>query len=164
MRQTSLLLFILTFLLSCNENKKANKSITTVDTLSNDNTYTLDSLALDSLSKGWYRYQDSDDTCLATLEYYSHYWTKDSLGKNGFRELFGQFILKDCNCKGRKWGILRKYLGRPNQSFISEDKHVYRYRLNYYSPSMKDVGTTLLDIDVDSQGIITFFGLWEVDG
>jgi hypothetical protein len=81
------------------------------------------------------------------------------LGKNGFRDLLGKFILKDCNCEGQNWNIVRKYLGRPNHSFISGDKHAYRYRLNYYTTSMKDVGTKLLDIEVNSQGIITTFAL-----
>jgi len=163
MRLLSLLL-LLAILISCNENKKSNKAFNANETVSKDSIYSLDSLTLDSLSRGFYRYSESDDSCLSILEQYNHYWTNDSLGKNGFRELYGHFILKDCNCRGKQWNIVRSYLGRPNQSFILNGKHRYRYRLNYYSTEMNEVGTELLDIDVDSQGIITFFALWAVDG
>lgn len=162
MREISIF-FILILLLSCNENRKTNNLLNKVDTVLDGHNLNLDSSTQDSLNHGLYKYSDNDDSCLSILEWYSNYWRNDSLGKNGFRELYGQFILKDCNCKGRKWNIVRKYLGSPNQSGIMEDKHIYRYRLNYFSTSW-DIGTGILEIVVDSQGIIRQFIVYEVDG
>src|SRR2546425_1214339 len=98
MRLTLLYLFLLTISLSCNQTKK----------LTEDNIYKLDKSAVDSIDRSMYKYFEIDDSCLGTLEVYYQYWRNDSLGKNGFRDLYRQFILKDCNCKGRNWNIVRK--------------------------------------------------------
>jgi len=104
------------------------------------------------------------NSCLNLLARYSDYWKKDSVGKNGVREIIGYEFLNKCNFIGEKWVNLIEYLGTPNHKFRIENTNVYRYRLNYYSDDMKDSGTMLLDIDVNKVGIITDFSIWEVDG
>lgn len=105
------------------------------------------------------------DTCLNILKAYSAYWKKDSLGENGFRELLGERVLMNCDCKDRKWSIVLEYLGKPDFTYNKDGKIIeYRYRLNRYSEDIKHPGTLLLDIDVNEAGMITSFLLWEVDG
>jgi hypothetical protein len=105
------------------------------------------------------------DTCLNILKAYSAYWKKDSLGENGFRELLGERVLMNCDCKGRNWSIVLGYLGKPDFTYKKVDKIIeYRYRLNRHNEDIKHPGTLLLDIKVDETGVITSFLLWEVDG
>jgi hypothetical protein len=103
------------------------------------------------------------DSCINIFRAYSNHWKKDRVGKNGFREIFGEKFLVDCNCEGRFWNDLREYLGNPNYTYLNNDSTTFRYRLNH-TKNFKDVGSYLLDIIVDNTGVIVFFSVWRVDG
>ena len=104
------------------------------------------------------------DSCFSYLNIYSNYWKKDSLGKNGFRQLMADFVLKNCHFEGEKWKDINKYLGNPNFIFNLNGKRFYRYRLNYQSKDIKAIGTVLLDIGVEKTGLIVSFSISSVDG
>ena len=106
----------------------------------------------------------TNDRCLSYLYTYSRYWKLDSLGKNGFRELMSDVVLKECHFKGDKWTDIKKYLGKPNSRFSLNGHQYYRYRLNYQSKSIKDIGTRLVDFEVDNSGLIVGFSIFSVDG
>jgi hypothetical protein len=44
----------------------------------------------------------SNIECLELLKEYQHFWIRDSLAKNGFRELFSREFLKNCDFTGFK--------------------------------------------------------------
>ena len=104
------------------------------------------------------------DTCLNLLGDYSNYWKKDSLGENGFRELLGHKVLKNCNCEGRLWKDVKEHLGTPNFSYPDGERVFYSYRLNHFTKDIKDIGTFLLDVVVNKEGVIVHFIVWEGDG
>lgn len=104
------------------------------------------------------------DTCINILKSYSHYWKKDSLGDNGFRELLSEKVLRECNCKGREWKKILEYLGKPSSTHAFGEETEYRYRLNHFSNDVKMPGTLFLDISVNKEGIVTYFYVREVDG
>jgi hypothetical protein len=108
--------------------------------------------------------QTKEDTCIQYMRKYSAFWKMDSLGKNGFRELFGYKILSGSDFRGKEWKEIAEFLGRSNGIKNVFGKTEYTYRLSYYSESFNDIGTLLLDIIVDQQGIITLFAIYEVDG
>src|SRR6266516_3545614 len=100
-----------------------------------------------------------NDRCISYIERYSRYWKLDSLAKNGFKELMSDLVLKDCHFKGQKWADIKKYLGKPNSKFSLHGSQYYRYRLNYQSKSIKDIGTLLVDFEVDNTGSIVGFSV-----
>lgn len=104
------------------------------------------------------------DTCLSYLQQYSIYWKKDTLGKNGARKLMADYFLKECVFTGRKWSDIFKFLGKPNVTIAKKNGRIYMYRINYQSLDIKEVGTILLHIEVDSGGIITNFSIAANDG
>ncbi len=106
----------------------------------------------------------SQDSCIQIFKEYSKHWKKDKHGKNGFRELFGRTIFKNCNLKGAQWRDISGYLGKPTHKGSREGIMVYLYRLNYFSRNIKLIGTFLLEIDVNEKGQIVLFGVFEVDG
>lgn len=104
----------------------------------------------------------SKDSCISQLEYYSSHWKGDSLGLNGFRELFSLRVLKNCNYENRLWKQVGRYLGNPNFTFKKENFTRYRFRLNHYTEDIRELGSLLLDVLVNKEGIITQFIIWEV--
>ena len=76
------------------------------------------------------------DSCFSFLEIYHKYWKLDSIGRNGFRQLMADHLLKECHFEGETWKSLVKYLGRPNSSFLLDGKQINRYRLNYENKSI----------------------------
>jgi hypothetical protein len=103
------------------------------------------------------------DQCLYSLQRHSHYWIKDSLGDYGFREIYADSHLKNCDFTGKPWSEIRQYLGNPNYTIKDDTVIIYRYRLNHYSEDYKEVGTGLLEVRV-KKGITILFDVWYVDG
>jgi len=104
------------------------------------------------------------DSCLSAVEKYSYYWKKDKLGKNGAREIIGDFVFPLCEFKGLKWKNLHNLLGEPNMSLNNDHGRIYRYQLNYQSNDIKEIGTMILHIEADSTGTITNFSITVNDG
>jgi len=105
------------------------------------------------------------DTCLSNLKFYSTYWKKDSIGDNGFRDLFSLFKLEKCSFKNTRWEEISKYLGSPNFTFKHEDYIHYRYKLTNFGSDLSLPGTRILEIFVDSKSdLITSFFIKEIDG
>jgi len=103
------------------------------------------------------------DTCLSNLKFYSTYWKKDSIGDNGFREIFALSKLEKCSFKNTNWEEVSKYLGTPNFTFKYENYIHYRYKLTNYESDIP--GTQFLEIFVDSKSnLITSFFIKEIDG
>lgn len=109
-------------------------------------------------------HRKANDTCLNILNEYSYYWKKDSLAKNGFRDLFGKTILKNCNCLDVQYKRIEKYLGDPDTIINIGNSKIYRFRLNHLSENLQDLGTFLLDIEINEKGLVIRFKAWEVDG
>ena len=105
-----------------------------------------------------------EDSCISYIMTYSSFWKKDKFGKNGFRQLMADLVLSKFEFKGRKWNEFKKYFGEPNQNFKLEGFLYYRYRLNYIAESIKEVGTNLFDIEVDTNGVIVGVSISMVDG
>jgi len=101
--------------------------------------------------------------CLYSLQGYSHYWIKDSLGDYGFREIYADTYLKQCDFTGVSWSEIHQYLGKTNYTVINDTITIYRYRLNHYSENYKDIGTGLLEVRV-KKGVIILYDVWYVDG
>lgn len=108
--------------------------------------------------------QDSTlhNKCLNSLIANKHYWTRDSLGENGFREIFATTYLRNCDFTGKKWTDISTYLGKPNYTVKADTTTIYRYRLNHYSNNYKDIGSGLLDVEVKNEIIVHFY-VWFVD-
>lgn len=96
------------------------------------------------------------EDCLETIKYYSQFWIGDSLGKNGFRQLYGTTILKKCNLVGKKWSDLAVYFGKPNSKFTNWDRTRYVFRLDHYDEDMYIPGTLLLYVDTQRDTIRSF--------
>ena len=101
--------------------------------------------------------------CEQWFKVYSHYWTNDSLGKNGFREIFADRILRGCNFVGTKWDKISGFLGKPNFSFKEDQQLHYRYRLNNYTDYLAAPGNMFLEIYIKDE-IIIIFKVETIDG
>lgn len=107
-----------------------------------------------SASPGYCQKATTVDTCSRLLRSYSVYWKNDSLAKNGFGELMGIYVLRNCEYNGKAWTELQPYLGPPNFTYSESEKIRYRYRLNHFTEDVTDSGTFLLDVVVNKEGII----------
>lgn len=66
--------------------------------------------------------------CLGTLDAYADKWRKDSLGANGFRDIFSDCVLMDCAFTGVAWSRIAKFFGKPGSARNDETGHtVYRF-------------------------------------
>jgi hypothetical protein len=107
-------------------------------------------------SAGSSRKEEKQEDCLETIKYYSEFWIRDSLGKNGFRQLYGTSILKKCNLEGKKWSEISVYFGKPNKQYTNWDRNRYLFRLDHYAEDMFIPGTLLLDVDTRKDTIRSF--------
>ena len=105
----------------------------------------------------------NNDSCIENLKRYSYYWINDSVGENGFRELFAEEKLGGCKFSGFQWSTMSHYLGKPNFTFSDGILIHYRYRLNNYTDDLGAPGNMFLEIFV-AKGIITSFKVMRVDG
>jgi hypothetical protein len=98
----------------------------------------------------------SNLSCLELLKTYSKYWIADSVGKNGFRYLFGTTFLNKCDWKNLKWSEAKDFMGSPNLSIPSDGTILIKYRLtesNYWDTP----GFMYLQIHVEGDRIIYFY-------
>lgn len=106
---------------------------------------------------------DGKYECIELLKKYQHYWVDDSIGKNGFRELFSEMVLRNCKFSGTRWSNVSEYLGKPNFTFINNSSTHYRYRLNNFTSDLGAPGNMFLEVFVKDD-IITSFKVDMVDG
>jgi hypothetical protein len=106
--------------------------------------------------------EHTNSSCLELLETYSKYWVADSVGKNGFRYLFGTNFLNKCDWKNLKWSEVKGYMGSPNSSVPSDGIIMIRYKLTE-SNDWTLPGLRILEVHVEGDRIIYFY-VRQIDG
>ena len=101
--------------------------------------------------------------CIELIKQNKFYWYKDSAGTFGFRHLYADKFLRDCNFKGSNWKDISAYFGKPNVSFIESTKAIYRYRLTNFSEYWGTPGNMYLEVIVEAD-MVTKFEIVTVDG
>ena len=61
------------------------------------------------------------------------YWSKDSIGENGFRLFVLDNIIGNCNPIGKKWSDFSKYLGEPNKTEENENYFLFEFDLTHHT-------------------------------
>ncbi len=75
-------------------------------------------------------YRLTQDQIEQTIRANRHYWQRDSIGQNGFRNIFAGAVLEQCHFSGQPWDKWRAILGKPNYQTVSNDSLYIRYFYN----------------------------------
>lgn len=96
----------------------------------------------------------SVEDCVDNLRYNSNYWKRDSLGQNGFRQLYATTVLNKCNFEGQRWRDISSLLGKANSIYNNSGRTTHLYRLEYDEKELYVPGMFVLDAQVKNDTII----------
>lgn len=102
---------VIFLLISCSNNQKyfiVNEYGEKVPISTNEyNSYVHNEITFDTIQK--------DSICIRFLREYSKFWKQDSLGKNGFRKIAAEKVIKKCNKCELDSSDVYNLLGNPYQ-------------------------------------------------